>query len=133
MRNARRVPLFLLLFVSGCQNMTPTERTWQTLHAIDVAQTLNATSDGCYREVNSVTRRLIGSQPSEERVLAWGLAMGFLHAGVSRTLEERGAPRWLRMTWDVLTISSTGSAVLSNHREGARPWGSNEPVPGCSG
>ena len=52
------LPILCLLVLSGgCQNMTPQERTWQSLHAIDVAQTLNATSDRCYREVNPLTRR----------------------------------------------------------------------------
>src|SRR5690606_24078535 len=53
------------VWLGGCQGMDRRELTWQTLHAIDVAQTLNAASDPCYEEKAWLTQRLIGAQPSD--------------------------------------------------------------------
>lgn len=106
--------------------------TWQGLHAIDVAQTLNAADDPCYREKAWLTEQLIGAQPSSGEVLAWGAGTALVHAWVSRTLEERGAPTWLHMAWDFGTLGHTAYAIGSNHQEGVRIIGDNEPVPGCS-
>ncbi len=117
--------------LAGCESMGDKELTWQALHAIDVAQTYNARSDGCYREIDPITRRVIGSQPSKGEVLAWGVGAAFLHARVSRALEEREAPRWVQFTWDAITFGGTTNAVVSNHREGVRPFGSNNTPVGC--
>jgi len=62
-----------VLLLSGCQSMGRDEMTWQMLHAMDVAQTLNAASDPCYKEDAWLTKRLIGEQPSDSEVLAWGV------------------------------------------------------------
>ena len=67
--------------------MDTEEVAWQTLHAIDVAQTLNAAHDPCYVEAFSVTRALIGEQPSTTEVLVWGASTAALHYFVSKTLK----------------------------------------------
>lgn len=119
------------LSMAGCQSMDSSELTWQTMHAIDVAQTLNAADDPCYKEDAWLTRRLIGEQPSDIQVLAWGLGTAAVHAWVSNQLEMHAAPRWAHMLWDIGTLSHTTYAVTNNHRNGVRPIGSNKPVPGC--
>lgn len=121
------------LFSAGCQSLdlSGEEITWQTLHAIDVAQTLSAADDPCYVEDAYVTRALIGSQPSQGEVLLWGAGMAVGHAWVTGFLEARDAPRWLRKTWSYATITGTGVAIASNHSEGVRVFGDNRPVTGC--
>lgn len=118
---------------AGCQSLdlSGEEITWQTLHAIDVAQTLSAADDPCYVEDAVITRSLIGSQPSQGEVLLWGAGMAVGHAWVTGLLEEHGAPVWLRRTWSYATITGTGIAIASNHDEGVRVFGDNKPVDGC--
>lgn len=110
---------------SGCQSVDRRELAWQTLHAVDVAQTLNAAGDPCYKEVSWMTKRLIGEQPSEAEVMVWGIATAMAHMWISRALEERNAPKWVEVIWDFGTIGHTGYAVVNNHRTGVRPWGEN--------
>ena len=123
----RTVGLVTLLYLCGCQSMNREELAWQALHVMDVAQTLNAASDPCYVESAWLTQRLIGEQPRHEEVLAWGVGTAILHMLVSRALEARGAPEWLQRTWSVTTISHTAYALASNHSEGIRMWGDNDP------
>ena len=111
--------------LSGCQSMDERELTWQTLHAIDVSQTLNAASDPCYKEVSWMTKRLIGEQPSDGEVIVWGIATAMAHMWIANTLEERNAPKWVQAVWDLGTIGHTGYAVVNNHDNGVRPWGDN--------
>ncbi len=118
---------------AGCQSLelSNEEIAWQTLHAVDIAQTLSAAQDPCYVEDAYITKRLIGSQPSTGEVLLWGAGMAVGHAFVSNFLEQRNAPQWVQKTWSYATITSTGIAIASNHSEGVRVFGDNEPVEGC--
>jgi hypothetical protein len=113
--------------------MSRQELAWQTLHAVDVAQTLEAARDPCYRESAWVTRHLIGRQPSDGSVLAWGAGTAVLHAWISSELESRGAPAWVQMVWDLGTLGQTAYAVGSNHTAGVRVLGRNQRVPDCGG
>lgn len=126
------VTLVCLLLLGGCQSMDSTEIAWQTLHAVDVAQTLNAADDRCYQEKAWLTEHLIGQQPSSAEVLAWGAGTAAFHAWVSNALEARDAPRWLEMLWDLGTLGHTSYAIGSNYHEGVRILGDNRAVPGCS-
>ena len=112
--------------LSGCQSIDKREMAWQTLHAIDVSQTLNAAGDPCYKEVSWMTKRLIGEQPSQAEVMVWGIATAMAHMWISNKLEQRDAPRWVQAVWDFGTIGHTGYAVVNNHANGVRPWGDNE-------
>ena len=117
------MPLLTLTF--GCQSVDRQELAWQGLHVVDVAQTLNAASDPCYEETAWLTEKIIGKQPSDAEVLAWGVGTALVHMWVANQLERRNAPRWLQMTWSLGTIGSTGYAVVDNHQNGVRPWGNN--------
>lgn len=117
--------------LGGCQSMDRQELTWQAVHAMDVAQTLNAASDPCYKEDAWLTKRLIGSQPSDAEVVAWGVGTAVLHAWVSNALEDRGAPVWVQKVWELGTLGHTSYAVGTNHEAGVRPFGENHAVRGC--
>ncbi|MEZ5558656.1 MAG: hypothetical protein R3E86_08970 [Pseudomonadales bacterium] len=119
------------LLSGGCASMDRDEATWLALHSMDVAQTLNAASDPCYEETAWLTSRLIGNQPSDAEVLAWGVGTAVAHAWIGRVLEEQGAPRWVQKAWDVTTISYTTYTISQNHADGVRPFGDNQPVDGC--
>jgi len=122
-----------LWWLGGCQSieMDRQELTWQTMHALDVAQTLNAASDPCYKENAWLTKRMIGEQPSDAEVLAWGVGTAVFHAWVSNSLESRGAPIWVQKLWELGTLGHTSYAVGSNHQNGVRPFGDNREVAGC--
>ncbi len=128
--------VFLLggsLLSAGCQSLelSSEEITWQTMHAIDVAQTLSAAQDPCYVEDAYVTRQLIGRQPSTGEVLLWGAGMAVGHAWVTRVLDRHDAPGWVQKAWSYATITGTGIAIANNHAEGVRIFGGNESVEGC--
>ncbi len=118
---------------AGCQSLelSNEEIAWQTLHAVDIAQTISAAQDPCYIEDAYITRRLIGSQPSTGEVLLWGAGMAVGHAFVTNLLEKQNAPRWVQKTWSYATITGTGIAIASNHAEGVRVFGDNKSVEGC--
>jgi hypothetical protein len=130
-----RRPAGLLLFgwplLAGCQTLSDREKVWQALHAVDVAQTLSAARDPCYRENAWLTRQLIGRQPSDTAVLAWGVGTAVFHAWLSHEMEARGAPTWVRMAWELGTLGQTAYAIGSNHQNGVRIIADNENVPGC--
>jgi len=125
--------LVLLVVLSGCQSLEldRSEIAWQTLHAMDVVQTLNAAGDPCYIEDAWLTEKIIGDQPSDAEVLLWGIGTAVVHALVANILEDR-APQWVQKVWGYGTITLTGYAVMSNHDEGVRAFGSNEDVAGCN-
>ncbi|MGD8833183.1 MAG: hypothetical protein PVF57_21435, partial [Pseudomonadales bacterium] len=134
----RRLGLTLLvaghiLLAAGCQSLdlSGEEVAWQTLHVVDVAQTVSAAQDPCYVEDAYVTRRLIGSQPSTGEVLLWGAGMAVGHAWVTGFLERRDAPRWMQKAWSYATLTGTGVAIATNHAEGVRVFGDNRAVDGC--
>jgi uncharacterized membrane protein len=123
-----------VLLSAGCQslNLSNEEIAWQTMHAVDVAQTLSASQDPCYVEDAMVTRQLIGSQPSTGEVLLWGAGMAVGHAWITKTLERNDAPIWVQKTWSYVTITGTGIAIASNYSEGIRMFGDNQSVEGCT-
>lgn len=124
-------PVLLCLLAGGCQTMDQDELAWQALHAVDVAQTLNAASDPCYMEKSWLTKRMIGEQPSDAGVILWGIGSALVHKWVADQLEQRDAPRWAQTVWSYGTITHTGYAVMTNHENGVRPWGENENHDGC--
>ena len=122
-----------VLSSAGCEslNLSNEEIAWQTMHAMDVAQTVAASQDPCYVEDAMVTRQLIGSQPNTGEVLLWGAGMAVGHAWITRALENSEAPKWVQKTWSYATITGTGIAIASNHSEGIRVFGDNKSVEGC--
>jgi len=119
--------------MGGCQSLdfSAEEIAWQTLHAVDVAQTLSASKDPCYVEDAFITRQIIGEQPSSTEVVLWGAGMAVGHAWVSQLLVNQDAPRWLQKTWSYATITGTGLAITTNRNEGIRLFGDNKQVNGC--
>lgn len=128
----RGLAALAFLAITGCQSMDSSELAWQSLHAVDVAQTLNAADDPCYIESYSITQAMIGKQPSDGEVLAWGIGTAVAHWWVSRTLERREAPQWLQKVWSLGTISHTGYTIANNYDNGVRAFGDNRPVLGCT-
>lgn len=127
----------LLAFSVGCAQF-PTdpywqaEAAWQTGHAIDVLQTINGPArDDCFYEADPFTKRLIGENPSTSDVVVWGVATGALHYGVSKALVHYNAPKWVKVGWHGISLTTKAYTVVDNHNKGIRPWGNN--VSDCNG
>jgi hypothetical protein len=74
-----------------------TETAWQTVHAVDVGQTVTiARSPGALSEVDPIGRPLLSAHPSEGRVYAVMGLMGIAHFAVTRWLdsEDPGSGKW---------------------------------------
>jgi hypothetical protein len=128
--------------VAGCSSLAPLEpRTrpleagWQVLHAVDMAQTVHiAREPGCYYERGFPTRQVLGSQPSEAGVIAFGIASAYAHRYLSGVLDERvqnarNTGQHVR-TWETVRAASHMvalgikiNAVANNHAIGLRPFG----------
>lgn len=88
--------IILILSTTGCasvdinpyRNMSTAEMGWQAMHFVDVGQTLSISKDSCFRETNSVTRKIVGKNPKASGVLIWGAGISYLHASGSQWLEK---------------------------------------------
>jgi hypothetical protein len=119
----RSTLLILTIAMAGCQSMNEFQRrelAWQSLHAVDIAQTMKAAHDPCYVEQAWLTQKLIGEQPSDGEVLAWGIGSAALHYVVSKTLEQTNAPAWIQKVWSYGSISYAGFTVADNYSNGIR-------------
>ena len=110
-----RGPIIALLLTALSACATHPESAWQTLHAIDAAQTMAIAMDDCYEEQDPITRRIIGRHPEPLAVVGWWAASAAGHLWVSSRLEGR----WLA-AWQAITIIGTGNAVINNHGVGIR-------------
>src|SRR4051812_42223635 len=78
----------------GCSTLQrPEELTWQTMHAVDMVQTVDGMRDSCVREGHPLTRFLIGSKPDTKRILAYGAGSAYLHLFISDIMLDQGAER----------------------------------------
>lgn len=112
-----------LALLSGCAHWSPETRaleaTYLTVHAVDVAQTLTiARNPDTVHEANEAW--LLGEQPSQGRVMVWGVAGALLHMAVTDQLERREAPRWLKRSWQAISIGRRATTVQENHELGIR-------------
>lgn len=117
---------YLLAGCSTVREMSPQEKLWQALHAVDSAQTLQiARHPDCYREIGWGTQELIGEHPSEVNVVAWAIGSAAAHAWVSSWLEDHHAPKWAQWTWHTLTIARSADYVKNNFEQGLSPTGAH--------
>ena len=120
----------ILALVSGCAS-SPSEIAWQSMHLVDVAQTINGPArDECFHERDPITRSLIGRQPSTESVLLWGVGVGVAHYALDRWLANSGHAdkKWVQIL-RALDLGAKGFTIGRNHQIGIRPFGDNH----CSG
>lgn len=121
--------IVIALLASGCGTMSTYEKSWQLTHAIDYGQTLHiARSPTCYGEGNFLTKRLVGSHPSESEVTAVMATYALAHYGVNRWLEEKAENEGTRGWHATLRFFQASTTLLSartivrNHGIGLRPF-----------
>lgn len=126
-----KTPHILLLALAssmaGCATLDERgalELTWQSLHAIDTAQTIHiARAPSCFYEKNWLTSTIVGRHPDEADVAAVMLGYSMLHYFISQKLGELEDPRPLRV-FQAVTLLQSGYNVVHNHSIGLRPFGS---------
>jgi hypothetical protein len=110
-----------VLVLAGCSanRFAIAESGFHALNGIDIAQSIDGISRGCYVEVDRLTSRALGSKPSEAEFALWGLAVSAVFHGINRLdwLEER--PK-LRAAFNVLAIGTRAYVVQRNHDIGIR-------------
>jgi hypothetical protein len=122
----------LTMLLSGCQALkTPESQAWLALHAVDTVQTFRIADDPrCFKESDSLTRRLIGEHPSDGEVAAWAIGSAALHLGVTELLLRNEHPR-LAKAWQWVRIGVTAAAVADNYTIGVRIGSPNDPKYPC--
>jgi hypothetical protein len=124
-----------VLLLTGCvegpqriDKFSAAELTFHSLNAIDQAQSINAISHDCFREVDPLTSRVLGDKPSSTEFALYGAAisLGFHYLNQSDYVTAR--PK-LRVVLNLFAIGAKGYAVARNHSIGMRASGSN---PGCA-
>lgn len=107
----------LIALSSGCASLSREEIALQTLHAADVMQTLQIAKNTCnYSESDPITKKIIGENPSESSVLAWGVGSALLFHYVSQRADE--AEGWKRAAWYGAMLLTRGQIILGNEKEG---------------
>lgn len=114
----RLLPIACLAATTGCASL-PREQlayevAYQTLHAVDTAQTLNIRHTAGHVETNPI----LGKRPKDAEVIAYMAAESAAHLLVSTALVDRGAPMWLQRLWHYVSIGYNGRIVISNARQG---------------
>jgi uncharacterized protein YceK len=113
-----KVFTLLLLLLTGCSSMSKKEIVWQSLHAVDVAQTLQiAKNADCFAERNPMTVQVIGEHPSEKNVLAWGVLLSIGYHYLDEWL-TKNTPNSTANTFRFLFISDKSVAVMNNFNDG---------------
>ena len=124
------------LLLTGCStnpysDMSTYEKVWQASHLIDVAQTHKVARDPCFMEVDPVTSKVIGENPSTKNVLIWGAALSYGHAHASKWLDNKDWPDWVKNSIRVVDLGIKYDAVTNNYNIGIR-LGKNNRHDRCS-
>jgi transcriptional regulator with XRE-family HTH domain len=131
MRNGFSAAL-IAISLTGCAALSqPQEMAWQSLNAVDMAQTYSGAGDRCYGEGNPVTQALIGEHPTHTAVVLSSTGYALAHAAISEALLDHDHPT-LEKIWQYATLIDKAYAVGHNYYIGIRIGGSNKPVDGCS-
>ncbi len=94
------------------------ELAWQSLNVADAISTQRAQVNG-WEELGP-WKVICGSHPSQGRIVQAAALWGAGHLAITLALEANDAPRWVRRTWQLVTITSTGLTVKRNLRLGVR-------------
>lgn len=122
------------LALPACSTLPSYEQSWQTLNAIDFAQTVHiARAPECFKEGDPITRSFIGSKPQTGEVVAYGALWALTHYWTNRWLEGKVEQtdskvwRGVWRGWQASTLFLSASAVQGNHKLGLRPLGEGCP------
>lgn len=96
-------------------NPTHYEIAWQVMHAVDVMQTLEIQDHPELKE--GVIHKIIGRQPDDDNVYAWGIASAIGHYYLYRWIDDN--TKWGKAARRVDLFFTVG-VVAHNHEMGIR-------------
>lgn len=114
-----RILLLCLILASPCYaDISKHEIAWQTMHLIDVMQTIDiARSDGGFYEKNPMTRKFIGSHPEVDDVIKWGVGTSIAHYFIMGFIDRKFPnSKYIRIADNLYKFN----IIASNHSIGLR-------------
>lgn len=115
----RGLMIGMCLLLGGCVSLSREtlveESTYQVIHAVDWKQTLEgANAHPRYFEQYGGLGWAVGRTPTDTQInVAMGVTAG-VHYSVTLLLEAWNAPRWVRRSWQAVTIGSAAYTVGHN-------------------
>ena len=100
--------------------MSKTELAIHAMHAIDVAQTHASTTNQIFCESDPFTRRMIGSYPTKERVLLWGIGSAIANHYIISGIESSSMNPVLKKSLTIGYFIFKSVTVYENNRVGVR-------------
>ncbi len=108
----------LTLCLVGCSTLpmeqVAYEATYQALHVIDTAQTLNIRNVRGGYEKNP----LLGRHPSDADIIAYMAGESVAHYLITKFMADRGAPAWLQRAWHIGSVTWSARTVHINYKIG---------------
>ena len=120
------INLFAVLLCS-CASMDPLEVTWQTINAVDVMQTSHFNDSPCHEEGNPLTQKLIGVNPSKDRVYQWGIGTAIGHYLLFNWVDDT-FPKHSKLIRSI-EIGYRANGVIRNELRGASFSGASTYCP----
>lgn len=122
------IPALAALCLCGCASMSPYEKAWQTMHLVDVAQTVEGAARDpiCHSESNPITSRLIGEYPHRDEVIAWGVGTSIAHYFAGRWVDNSDWPEAVKTLVRSIDLGYKGLVIGRNYDNGIRVFGDNE-------
>lgn len=113
---------FILIMLTGCETFNRnSEIAWQTMHIIDIAQTVQtAKNPHCRSEGNALTQKIIGKHPSESNVYKWGIGSAIAHYFIFKWIDKKAKKDNLNVGLRVLDNTSKFVTIARNHGNGVR-------------
>lgn len=110
--------LAVIAALTGCATLSPGEIAYQTVHAVDVAQTVEiARNPARFKEVGMGTDALLGEHPSEAGAIEWGVANSILHFAIDDYLYRSNHPK-LALFFESASIAIVADTVHNNYKIG---------------
>lgn len=97
--------------MTGCSG----QGAFLALHAIDTAQTIQGVALGPCQEIDPVTMRILGREPTPEQVVAWSIGVALLYLSARQL-----APPRIRPALDWTAASFKALVVAHNTRVGCQ-------------
>jgi hypothetical protein len=104
----------------GDWSMSTEEKIWQAGHLVDVLQTETYHREPCYVEANPITKRQIGTEPTTEQTLAWGVAHAVGTHYAFKFVENSNIPNLFKKLFSWGSIYTKYDTIYDNHQLGVR-------------
>lgn len=106
--------------LAGCAAVSPETRAeegvYLALLTVDAAQTANIAATPNVEERESSW--IIGREPSRRSVYAYMGTVAVLHVAAGAFMDARDWPRWIRRTFEAVTIGDEAACVRGNYQLG---------------